>query len=183
MRKNRLAPFLTVLSLAAATVAADPAPATPADAAFGWLGTLAGSCWRGEYATGGGDTQCYTLQYGRYLRGTIAIESVGKDGKPFRLAGDSVFEWDAASARIRYSNWADLGNLQHGEAFYDGELLRFPDVKSRDEEPRTRSTWRRIDADSFEVTRERREGDAWQALFSVTYRRAAPVAPAGDPPR
>jgi len=99
------------------------------------------------------------------------------------LAGDSVFEWDAANARIRYSNWADMGTLQHGEAAYDGDLLRFPDVKSQDEEPRTRSTWRRIDADSFEVTRERREGDAWQALFSVTYRRAAPVAPPGDPPR
>jgi hypothetical protein len=180
MRKNRLAHWLTVLALAASAVGADPPPAAPAVAAFGWFGTLAGSCWRGEYATGGGDTQCYTLQYDRYLRGTISIEMAGKDGQPFRLAGDSVFEWDTASARIRYSNWADLGNLQHGEAYYDGELLRFPDVKSKDAEPRTRSTWRRIDADSFEVTRERREGDAWKALFGVTYRRAVPVAPAGE---
>lgn len=183
MRKNRLAPVLTVLSLVASAATAEPPDATATERAFGWFGTLAGSCWRGEYVTGGGDTQCYAMQYDRYLRGTIAIETAGKDGQPFRLAGDSVFEWDAAKARIRYSNWADLGNLQHGEAFYEGELLRFPDVKSKDEEPRTRSTWRRTDADTFEVTRERREGDAWQALFSVTYRRAAPVAPAGDPPR
>lgn len=183
MRKNALAGLLTALSLAAPAVAAQPPPAGATNPAFGWFGTLSGSCWRGEYASGGGDTQCYTMQYGRYLRGTIAIETAGKDGQPFRLAGDSVFEWDPANARIRYSNWADMGNLQHGEAAYEGDLLRFPDVKSKDEEPRTRSTWRRIDADSFEVTRERREGDAWQALFSVTYRRAAPVAPAGDPPR
>ena len=183
MRKNALAGLLTVLSLTASAAAAEPPGAGATKQAFGWFGTLAGSCWRGEYASGGGDTQCYTLQYGRYLRGTIAIDAAGKDGRPFKLAGDSVFEWDAANARIRYSNWADMGNLQHGEATYDGDLLRFPDVKSKDEEPRTRSTWRRIDADSFEVTRERREGDVWQALFSVTYRRAAPVAPAGDSPR
>jgi hypothetical protein len=68
-------------------------------------------------------------------------------------------------------------------AFYDGEQLRLTDVKSRDAEPRTRASWRRMDADSFEVTRERLDGDAWQALLSVTYRRAAPVAPSGDPPR
>jgi hypothetical protein len=183
MRKNRLACLLTALSLAAPVAAADPPPAGTASDGFGWFGALAGSCWRGDYATGGGDTQCYAWQYGRYLRGTIAIEAKKSDGTPLKLAGDSVFEWDDAGRRMRYSNWADAGNLVHGEAFYDGELLRFPDVKSKDEEPRTRSTWRRIDADSFEVTRERRDGDAWQALFSVTYRRAAPVAPSGDPPR
>jgi hypothetical protein len=182
MRKNIPARWLTVLSLAASVATAD-APEAATSGAFGWFGSLAGSCWRGEYTSGGGDTQCYTWQYGRYLRGTIAIESKKADGVSFRLAGDSVFEWDAANQRIRYSNWADTGNLVHGEAFYDGEQLRFPDVKSKDEEPRTRASWRRIDADSFEVTRERRDGDAWQALFSVTYRRAAPVAPSGDPPR
>jgi hypothetical protein len=59
MRKNRLTCLLTVLSLAASTVAADSPPDSPTSAAFGWFGALAGSCWRGEYATGGGDTQCY----------------------------------------------------------------------------------------------------------------------------
>ncbi|HEY7753150.1 MAG TPA: hypothetical protein VH856_04980, partial [Steroidobacteraceae bacterium] len=77
---------------------------------------------------------------------------------------------------LRYSNWSDAGSLQHGEAYYDGDLLHFPDVKSRDEEPRTRATWRRIDADAFEVTRERREGEEWKPLFRVTYRRVAAAA-------
>jgi hypothetical protein len=49
-------------------------------------------------------------------------------------------------------------------------------VKSRDEEPRTRSSWRPIDADSFEVTRERRDENGWQSELAVTYRRT----PAGD---
>jgi hypothetical protein len=183
MRKNRLACLLTALSLAAPVAAADPPPAGTASHAFGWFGALAGSCWRGDYATGGSDTQCYGWQYGRYLRGTIAIETKTADDAPFRLAGDSAFEWDAAKRRIRYSNWADAGNLVHGEAYYEGELLHFPDVRSKDEEPQTRSTWRRIDADTFEVVRERRDAGAWQPLFSVTYRRTAPAAAVGDSPR
>jgi hypothetical protein len=179
MRKIGVAGLASGWLMAAVAAAAEP-PAPAAD--FGWFGTLAGSCWRGEYPQGGGgDTQCYEWQYGRYLRGTIAIETAGKDGTPFKLAGDSVFDLDAKSGRIRYSNWSDAGSLQHGEAYYDGERLHFPDVKSKDEEPRTRSTWRRIDADSFEVTRERREGEEWKPLFSVTYRRVAPAA--ASPPR
>lgn len=175
MRKNRLACFLTVLSLAA------PAGAD-APEGFGWLGTLAGHCWRAEYASGGGDTQCYSWQYGRYLRGTIAIEANRQDQAPFKLAGDSVSEVDAKTGRIRYASWSDTGNLSLAEAYYDGELLHFPDVKSRDEEPRARSTWRRIDADSFAVTRENRDGEEWKPGFRVTYRRvAAEAGPAAAP--
>jgi hypothetical protein len=173
MRKIRVAGLASGWLLAAVAAGGD---APPGGVDFGWFGTLAGHCWRGEYATGGGDTQCYAWQYGRYLRGTIAIETPGKDGAPFRLSGDSVFDVDAKSGRLRYSNWSDAGSLQHGEAYYDGDLLHFPDVKSRDEEPRTRATWRRIDADAFEVTRERREGEEWKPLFSVTYRRVAAAA-------
>lgn len=160
--------------LLAATVAVSEPPA--AAAAFGWFGMIAGHCWRGDYPGGGGDTQCYAWQYGRYLRGTIAIEAPGKDGAPFRLSGDSVFDVDAKSGRIRYSNWSDTGSLQHGVAWYEGDRLLFPDVKSEDEEPLTRTTWRRIDEDGFEVTRERREGEEWKPQFSVTYRRTAPAA-------
>jgi hypothetical protein len=94
-----------------------------------------------------------------------------------------VFAWIVKDGRIRYSNWADNGSLVHGEAYYEGELLLFPDVRSRDEEPTTRSVWRRLDADSFEVTREARDAGSWREQFKVTYRRAAAAAAAGDPPR
>lgn len=175
MRKPTAAGLLPATVLLAITAAAAAAAESPAGAAppagFGWFGSLAGSCWVGEYQAGGGDTQCYEWQYGRYLRGTIEIDMKSGAGAPQKLTGDSVFDWDAKSGRIRYSNWSDAGSLQHGEAYYEGDLLLFPDVKSRDEEPRTRSSWRRIDADTFEVTRERRNGDAWTAEFSVTYRR------------
>jgi hypothetical protein len=171
MRKSIATESLPVLVLFAAIAHAAPTAApTAAQAAFGWFGMLAGRCWRGEYPQGGGDTQCYEWQYGRYLRGTISHTAAGKDGTPITISGDSVFDTDAASGRIRYSNWSMTGSLQHGEAYYENGILRFPSVKSRDEEPRTRSSWRRIDDSSFEVTRERREGDAWVAEFSVTYR-------------
>lgn len=168
MRKATVARLLLSLALGAASAGAATPPAGPAQ--FGWLGMLAGRCWRGEYATGDGDTQCYEWQYGRYLRGTISIKTTGKDGTPLVISGDSVFDWDEKAGRIRYSNWSDTGSLQHGEAYYEDGILRFPDVRSRDEEPRTRSSWRLIDDKSFEVTRERRDGDAWVAEFSVTYR-------------
>ena len=168
MRKPIAARLLPLLLLGAA--AAGASPPSEADPAFGWFRMVAGKCWRGEYPDGGGDTQCYEWQYGRYLRGTISITLAGKDGSPLAISGDSVFDWNAKAGRIRYSNWSTSGNLQHGEAYYEDGILRFPDVRSRDEEPRTRSSWRRIDEGSFEVTRERREGDAWVAEFTVTYR-------------
>ena len=172
MRKLRAAGLLpAILMTAAAAGAADQAPVAAAADLFGWFAALAGSCWRGEYPNGGGDTQCYEWQYDRYLRGTIEITMQGQNGAPGKLDGDSVFDWDEKTKRIRYSNWANVGRLQHGEAYYEGELLRFPDVRSRDEKPRTRSSWRRIDADSFEVTREKRDGAAWTAEFRVIYRR------------
>jgi len=158
-------------------------PADDADpaAALGWIGSLAGSCWRGEYAQGGGDTQCYAWQYGRYLRGTIEIETTGRDGSPFRLSGDSVFEFDRRTGRLRYASWSDLGNLRLSEAYYEGDLLHFPDVKSKDEKPSARQTWRRIDPDAYEVSRQRREGEEWKPQLSVVYRRVAPAA--ASPPQ
>ncbi|HKX99337.1 MAG TPA: hypothetical protein VJL86_06440 [Steroidobacteraceae bacterium] len=166
MRKPITA-LLVASALGAAFAAGSAQPGTTSE--FGWFSMVAGKCWRGEYPNGGGDTQCYEWQYGRYLRGTISITLPGKDGAPLAISGDSVFDWDAKSGRIRYSNWSTSGSLQHGEAYYEDGVLRFPDVRSRDEEPRTRSSWRRIDDGRFEVTRERREGDSWVAEFSVTY--------------
>jgi hypothetical protein len=171
--------LLTMLSTAAGE-APDPEKARQ----FGWFGTLAGSCWQGEHPDGRTrDTQCYQWQFGRLIRGTISISGQRTDGEPWSLEGDSVFAWIVKDGRIRYSNWADNGSLVHGEAYYEGELLLFPDVRSRDEEPTTRSVWRRLDADSFEVTREARDAGSWREQFKVTYRRAAAAAAAGDPPR
>lgn len=173
MRKT--IPFLALAaSLVTAISAAADSTARPA---FGWLASLAGACWNGSYPDGKTrDTQCYGWQYDRYLRGTIEIYGTKPDGSAWSLTGDSVFQWLGQDGRIRYANWADTGDLRQSEAWFDGDLLVFPDVKSRDEEPVTRSVWRKIDADSFEVTRERRGAAGWSPEMTVTYRRSR-VAP------
>jgi hypothetical protein len=59
--------------------ALSPAQAPAADplAFLGWMKDLAGACWEGRDAQGRlTDRQCYELQFGRFLRGTIEIGAV-----------------------------------------------------------------------------------------------------------
>ena len=144
--------------------------------AFGWFASLAGACWRGDHPDGKThDTQCYGWQYDRYLRGTVQLAGVKADGSAWALDGDSVYQWIVADGWIRCASWSNTGDLQQAEAYFEGESLVFPDVKSRDEEPITRSVWRKVDADSFEVLREKRGAGGWETDFTVTYRRTAVV--------
>lgn len=130
-------------------------------AEMGWFRDLVGSCWTGTYAGGAiSDTQCYDLQYGRFMRGTIEV--VQKDRPHSR--GDSVFAWNAKEKRIDYWFWADNGHYGSSEAFVEGNAIRF---QSKD----TRRIWTRIDADSFRVVQEKQEGTAWKAVLTVVYTR------------
>ena len=83
--KHRFTPgFLALAFVATALHGAEPPVA-----GLGWLRDLAGHCWRGEQADGTpADTQCYELQFGRHLRGTIEIP--GAAGEAPKLRGDSV---------------------------------------------------------------------------------------------
>jgi hypothetical protein len=140
----------------------------PKLAELGWLRELAGHCWQGTEADGAAaDTQCYTLQFGRHLRGTIEIP--GAPGEPPRLRGDSVWSWDAAKRKITVVTWASAGALGITDAEFDGDLVRFsfgPDV---------RSYWQRTASDGYVVVRERRDGEAWRAERRVNYRQAPPA--------
>lgn len=137
-------------------------------AELGWLRDLAGHCWQGAQADGAAaDTQCYALQFGRHLRGTIEIP--GAAGEPPKLRGDSVWSWDAAKQKITVVTWATAGALGISDAEFDGDLLRFSFG------PNVRSYWQRTAPDSFVVVRERRDGDGWREERRVTYRQAAPV--------
>jgi hypothetical protein len=89
--------------------------------------TWRGSCWSGSNEDGKTlDTQCYSVQFGRFLRGTI------------NLSG------------------------RHGNQ-----------PANPDSPGATRFVWNRIDADSFVVTREKRQGKAWSKVLEVRYRRGA----------
>lgn len=158
-----------IVSLPMAGFAAPP-PLAPG---FGWFGTLPGSCWTGRLPDGTTQhTHCYSTQFDKYVRGTARLESE-KEGPRFTIfEGDSVYSWDAASNRMGYVVWGTDGSLRLFHAHYEGEELMFP-VPSRADPAKiaVRSAWRRIDADTIVVRRERPQGDKWTTEFSVVYRR------------
>jgi len=174
----------TLVALAPPPVAAADAPPVSPLAPFGWLAELAGSCWTGTDAEGRTtDRQCYSIQYDRFLRGTIEIFAGGASSEP-AFEGDSVFAWDSTLGRVVYTYWGGTGQIGRAEAYFDLDRLIFPAAagSDRDSHP-PRSVWERLDADSFRVTRERRAGDRWRAEAVVGYRRdaAAPVTGASGP--
>lgn len=149
------------------------AAAAPTLEGFGWFRDLAGSCWQGMHPGGERqDRQCYSAQYGRFIRGTIALTRPASPGTPAHH-GDSVFAWDSRDRSITFYFWGSDG--QHGEnhGHYDGDLLIFPDAPtSGGQLPGRRTVWRRLDADHFRVSVQMRDGTTWTERFAVTYARS-----------
>jgi hypothetical protein len=153
-----------VLALAQAS-AADPLEY------LGWMKDLAGACWQGTDATGRmTDRQCYEVQFGRFLRGTIEIGAI--DNKPPGFRGDSLFHRDPRTGRIAIVLWASNGLVSLSEAVVEGGAIRFvqPKVEGR---PEVRTSWTRQGPDAFSVVREQRDGEAWKATMTVAYRKVA----------
>jgi hypothetical protein len=164
----------TALALVLAALSAASEAAAPADplARFGWLRDLAGACWSGTYDGGKtSDTQCYELQWGRFVRGTIRLSGEHQGRSVPELRGDSVFAWSAKKERVVYTNWSSDGGYGGGEMLVAGEALLFPDPP-REGRPETRTRWTRLGPDAFQVVREAREGEGWKPLLTVVYRRA-----------
>jgi hypothetical protein len=161
----------------AAALACLPALAWPQAASddplawLGWMKDLAGACWQGTDPTGKTtDRQCYEIQFGRFLRGTIEIVAI--DNKPPGFRGDSLFHRDVKTGRIAVVLWASNGSVSLGEALVDGDAIRFvqPKVAGR---PEVRTSWTRQGTQAFAVVREQREGEAWKEVLKVSYRKAA----------
>lgn len=162
-----------VIAAALLLLACLPALALPQDAApdplayLGWLKDLAGACWQGTGTDGREtDRQCYEIQYGRFLRGTI--EMAGPGGGKF--AGDSLYHRDAKAGRIAVVTWASNGVVATAEAVVEGALIVFPAPKVEGRAER-RFVWSRRGDDAFSVAREVREGEAWKVVQRVDYRR------------
>ncbi len=153
------------------------APAAPAFSqslqAFRWFADLAGSCWTGPFPDGKTrHKQCYSVQYGKFLRGTASLIVEQEGASRAQFEGDSVFAWDTASGQITYYIWGSDGSHRQLAAQFVGDELVFP-VPSRKapSEIAYRSVWRRISADVFEVRRERPAGGAWSTELTVVYKR------------
>jgi hypothetical protein len=155
----------TTVVLALAFAATALHGAEPPVAGLGWLRDLAGHCWRGEQADGApADTQCYDLQFGRHLRGTIEV--AGAAGEAPKLLGDSVWSWDPAKQRVTVVTWSGSAPVGVIEAAIDGDLVRFAFG------PNARSYWQRTGPDGYAVVREFRDLDGWREERRVNYLRA-----------
>lgn len=163
----------TSLALALATLLSAqeaPAGADPL-ARFGWLRDLAGACWSGTHGDGGtSDLQCYKVQWGQFLRGTITLSGKHQGQTVQELRGDSVFAWSKKRERIVYTNWSSDGGYGGGEAFVQGAAILFPEAR-KGGQPEARTRWTRLGPDAYQVVRERKEGDGWKELLKVVYRR------------
>lgn len=149
------------------------APAEDPLAYLGWLRSLAGACWQGTDAAGKAtDRQCYEVQFGRFLRGTIEIAP--SEGRPAGFRADSLFHRDRRPATIAIVMWGSSGLVSVGEAHLEGDSIRFLQPKLEGQ-PEQRTSWTRQGPDSFRVVREQRggEADAWKETHAVNYRRAA----------
>lgn len=138
---------------------------------FGWLAELAGSCWQGTYPDGETtDTQCYSSQYGRYLRGTIAIRPRAAGGKSYE--GDSVFAWDPKAPELDFHYWSSEGSNGVSRGVVAADTIIFSNAPSTDAaKPPRRSVWRRLSPDSYRVTVQEQSGEAWSDRLAVTYSR------------
>ncbi|HEU5179180.1 MAG TPA: hypothetical protein VFW45_00185 [Candidatus Polarisedimenticolia bacterium] len=141
-----------------------------------WLADLAGSCWTGSTREGKvKDTQCYGTQYGRFLRGTIQLGNPDDDPGRSPYEGDSVWAWDPKKKKISFYYWSSAGTFGVSDGLVDGEMIRFPDPPRLDaRQPPTRSTWIRLDGNSYKVIREKKIKGAWKETDSVVYTRVIP---------
>lgn len=138
---------------------------------LGWMKDLAGACWQGTDPAGKAtDRQCYEVQFGRFLRGTVEIGAIG--GKPPGLRGDSLFHRDPKTGRIAIVLWASNGAVSLSEAVLEGDAIRFlqPNAEGR---PEVRTSWTRQGPEAFSVARETRYGEAWTTTLTVAYRKVA----------
>jgi hypothetical protein len=149
-------------------------------ARFGWLRDLAGSCWRTALPDGKTvDTQCYETRLGHFLYGRIAIgpaaePEAGPDTRhPAGFRGEGLFAWDAGAGRIVLWTWASDGSFGTSDVILEGDLIRFPQASRKDPAApiTSRTSWSRLDADSFRVGQERLENGAWTEKWFVVYRR------------
>ena len=142
--------------------------ATVTMASYGWFGELAGSCWKSVRAEGRTDEQCYQKQFNKFVRGTIKFYQNDK------LTGeaDSIFAYDPNAKLVVYSQWSSNGTLGFGQATLANNELVFQNHMPDGQDAPTRSVWRKVDADNFRVSRQRRSDQgAWAEESGFTYTR------------
>jgi hypothetical protein len=142
---------------------------------FAWLKELSGACWSGEHPDKRTrDTQCFRADYGYFLHSTVQFSELRSGKWEPSFNGETVLAWDEKNQRIAYWFWTSTGAYGPAEAYIEGAQIHFPaSRKPSANAMEVRSTWTRIDADSFRVSRQKRQGAQakWEEMFVITYRR------------
>jgi hypothetical protein len=150
--------------------------ATVTMASYGWFGELAGSCWKSVRPEGRSDVQCYSNQFNKFVRGSIKFYQNDK----LTAEGDSVFAYDPNAKLIVYTQWVNNGTLGFGQATLTNNELIFQNHMPDGADAPTRSVWRKVDADNFRVSRQKRSDQgAWTEESTATYTRVRGEAPKG----
>jgi hypothetical protein len=144
---------------------------------FAWLKELNGACWVGDHPDKRTrDTQCFKADYGYFLHSTVQFSELRSGKWEPSFNGETVLAWDEKNQRISYWYWTSTGAYGPAEAYIEGQQIHFPaSRKPGVNATEVRSTWTRIDANSFSVSRQKRQGaeGKWEELFAIVYRRVA----------
>lgn len=179
---KRCIPLFALLALPIVCLAADPAPVAdppkaqaPASPDFGWLSDLVGSCWTAKLPDARLHMQCYSRQFGRFIRSAATLsQEVDGAWRPI-FAGDAVFAAEAGR-HIVYFTWGSDGGHRQLDAHYEGDEIVFPvAARATPERVVSRTIWKRLDNDSFEARREKagEDGKSWTEEQKLVYRRTA----------
>jgi hypothetical protein len=134
------------------------------------LAFLAGSCWKGTFAGRSvTDEHCFEWLYGgRFLRDHHVVRG---DSMPY--GGETTYAWDAKDKRIVYWYIALPGFYSQGHVETADSVLRFKDhLVMPGAAQELRSTWRRVDADTYLVRVEEVTGTSTRELWSMAMRRS-----------
>ena len=164
--KTRTAGLLALVSLAALSARAAPAPSPYQPLAF-----LVGHCWKGSFADGAAtDEHCFSWIYGgKFLRDEHVVH---RDGRPDGF-GESIYVWDGAARELQYLYIESGGGFGRGTVAAEGDTLVFPAAHyvENGATQTYRSRWRHVAAGTYEVVTEFQVKDRWVPGFTLVMQR------------
>lgn len=141
----------------AASRAVTPAASGKADPGLGWLGGLAGNCWRPRPVVEGLAEMCFVLEdEGRVLR--VESRSAGADPKPVSATTFQVAQSQGIGYLSARSVDVASGREESYSVGFEWNNPKGPLTRTKYDQPErmsssgySRTTWRPLDRDRFEI--------------------------------
>ena len=141
------------------------APATAAVPAghFGWLPELAGSCWTARRPDGERITQCYRIEFDRFIRRSIETSGAA----PMRA--ESVAVWVGECSEVQFYQWGSSGTPGLITARLDGDRLIYTNPVPM---LRQRHIMTRPRGGSFQMIEQTQATGGWVDVSTLRYVRS-----------